>query len=150
MGLLLIGRPVLAETQEERDLQGGNSSSNELFSNICTTPPPQTRISTQRPELEKTRNLNNDEEDSKTNLLLKIGSLMLEASKDHPYVAALFVILACFALYFCWMFWFDLIVFTMVFVIFWDSFSELLDGLLYLIFGWPNGFKMEVRSYENS
>ena len=96
--------------------------------------------------IEKTRNLNNDEEESKTNLLLKIGSLMLEASKDHPYVAALFVIFVCFALYFCWMFWFDLIVFTMVFVLVWDSFSELLGGLLYLIFGWPNGLKMEVRS----
>jgi len=133
VGLLLIGRPVLAEKQDGRDLQSGNTSRNELFSDICMMRPPQRP----EPDEESPANFKKAKEERIRKLQLEMGYCMIEASKDHPYVAALIVILICFAACFCWMFWFDLMVFTLVFVILCDNLSELFDHqLLHFLYGY--------------
>lgn len=134
MGLLLNGRTVLSETQDEgKELRGGNSSRNELFSDVCMMRPPQ--ASTQRPELEiSPTDLKKAQEDRIRKLWLEMGYCAIEASKDHPYVAALIVFLVCYAVYFCWMFWFDVMIFVLGFVLFCDALRELLGHSFHEIF----------------
>jgi len=136
VGLLLISRPVLAENQDGRDLQSGNSSRNELFSDICMMRPPQRP----EPDEESPANFKKAKEERIRKLELEMGYYMIEASKDHPYVAALIVINVCFAVYLCWIFWFDVMIYILLLVLFCDALGELFDHqLLHLLNGFLRG-----------